>query len=258
MKEAEVYIKKDISLDNPILVEGLPGLGLVGRLGAEHLIKELKAKKFAELYSPDFPPQVLIQPDATIEMRRNEFYYWKAKKKGQRDMIILIGDDQGLTVQSQYALCSTVIDTAENYKVKMLYTLGGYGMQKMVKDPRVVGAVTDKEMVREFQKHGVIFKKVSGHIMGAAGLLLGIGKLRGMKGICLMGETHGNYVDPRAARNVLEVVSKSLKLDIDLKILESKAKEVEEMITKLERIQREKEQPMMPAPPDEGGLTYIR
>jgi uncharacterized protein (TIGR00162 family) len=225
MENASVYIKKEIDLKNPVLIEGLPGLGLVGKLGAEHLIEELKAQKFAELYSTDFPPQVMILDDSTIRMRRNEFFYWEAEKSNQKDIIIVVGDDQGLTIQAQYNVCDAILNTAENYGTKMLYTLGGYGIQKLSKTPRVFGAVTHKDMIKQFKEHGVIFQKVPGAIVGAAGLLLGLGQLRGIKGICLMGETHGNYIDARAAKNVIKVVADSLNLDISYSGLDKKAKE---------------------------------
>src|SRR3972149_6895941 len=44
-------------LTDPIFIEGLPGIGNVGKLAAEHLKDELKAVKFAEIYSKYFPPQ---------------------------------------------------------------------------------------------------------------------------------------------------------------------------------------------------------
>lgn len=263
MDKTEIRIQEKPDLESPVLIEGLPGLGLVGKLASEHLIKELDAKKFGELYSPDFPPQVVIQPDSTIRMRKNEFYYCKAKKDNQKDMIILVGDDQGLTVQSQYNICDLILDEVEKYKTNMIYTLGGYGMQKLSKTPRVFGAVTHRDMVDEFQKYGVIFEGVRGHIVGAAGLLIGLGQLRGMRGICLMGETHGNYVDARAAKNILKVVAASLNLDVGYTDLEKKAKEIEDMISSIEKLQekREKkfEQPPVGVPEkDEGPLSYIR
>ena len=53
------YIDKKPKLKNPILIEGLPGIGNVGKLAVEHLIDKTNAVKFAEIYSKDFPPQVL-------------------------------------------------------------------------------------------------------------------------------------------------------------------------------------------------------
>ena len=43
----ETYIKQftEIEPNNPVLIEGLPGLGLVGKIALRYLIKQLKAKK---------------------------------------------------------------------------------------------------------------------------------------------------------------------------------------------------------------------
>jgi len=256
MKDTEIHITKEVSLKNPILIEGLPGLGFVGKLAAEHMVKELKAQKFAELFSPDFPPQVIIEKDSTVRMFRNEFYYWKASGKEQNDLIFLIGDTQGLTPQSQFNICSNVLDFVENYKTKMIITLGGFGVGHLSKNPQVFGAVTNKQMIRDFKKYGVVFDNKSGQGIGAAaGLLLGLGLSRGMKGICLMGETHGSYIDPKAAKSVIEVVKQYLKLSIKLDDLDKKAQETEEIISRVEQMQKTQSMPQMPK--DESS-TYIR
>ena len=39
------YVEKKPKLNNPILIEGLPGIGNVGKLAVEHLIEMTKAKK---------------------------------------------------------------------------------------------------------------------------------------------------------------------------------------------------------------------
>jgi len=48
----EIYEKPQ--LNNPILIEGLPGIGFVANIAALHLINELKAKKFASIVSASF------------------------------------------------------------------------------------------------------------------------------------------------------------------------------------------------------------
>ena len=40
MNTTEVVLEKEVRLDKPILVEGLPGLGLVGKLAADYMVKE--------------------------------------------------------------------------------------------------------------------------------------------------------------------------------------------------------------------------
>ena len=237
------------TLKEPVLIEGLPGVGNVGKLAAEHLIDEIKAKKFAEIYSDSFPPQVFINPEGTVRLVKNELYYHKGKKQ---DLIILTGDYQGLTSVGQYHLVNTVLDLAEKLGTKMIYTLGGYGIGREIRHPRITGAATDIELVKELKKYGVVFKdEPSGGIVGASGLLLGMGKLRGMRGVCLMGETSGYMVDPNSAREVIKVLSQSLGLEINLSELESKAKEIDKISKKIRHI----EEAMDEKKPDD--LRYI-
>lgn len=223
------FIGRKPSLRNPILIEGLPGIGNVGKLAIEHLIESIGAKKFVEIYSKNFPPQVFINPDGTIKLVNNELYYWKAKSKKQKDLILLTGDYQGLSSDGQYELADSILKIARDYNVKQIFTLGGYGLGREVKEPNVLGAATSKKLVNKMKRYGVIFREnePGGGIIGASGLLLGLGKLYGMEGVCLMGETPGYLVDPKSAKAVLVVLSKILNIEVDLTELERKAKEIE-------------------------------
>jgi len=233
------YVAKKPKFRNPIFIEGLPGIGNVGKLAVEHIIEETNATKFADLYSNDFPPQVFINIDGTIKLVNNEFYYWKAKKKNQRDLILLTGDYQGLSSHGQYDLAEKILDIIQELNVKEIFTLGGYGLGHEIKEPKVLCATTDKNLVNKMKKYGAIFKKnePGGGIVGASGLILGLGKLRGMKGACFMGETPGYLVDPKSAKAVLKILMKMLNLDINLSELEKKAKEIEYIAHQLKEME---------------------
>ena len=239
------YTAKKPKLKNPILIEGLPGIGNVGKLAVEHLIDTIKAKKFAELHCKDFPPQVFINPDGTVKLVNNEFYYWKAKKSNQRDLILLTGDYQGLSSAGQYDLVEKILDIAEEFGVKEIYTLGGYGLGHELEEPHVLCATTHKELVKTMKRHGAIFKKnePGGGIVGASGLLLGLGELRGMKGTCFMGETPGYLVDPKSAKAVLQVLTKIINIKVSFSALEKKAREIEyiaHQLREMESVSKEK------------------
>jgi proteasome assembly chaperone (PAC2) family protein len=68
MKETIINETAKIEAKNPILIEGLPGLGMVGRIAVSFLAKQLKAKKFAELYSPHFPYYVLVNKKGNVRL----------------------------------------------------------------------------------------------------------------------------------------------------------------------------------------------
>jgi uncharacterized protein (TIGR00162 family) len=233
------FIGKKPKLKNPIFIEGLPGIGNVGKLAAEHIIESINAKKFAELHCKDFPPQVFINIDGTIKLVNNEFFYWKAKKRDQRDLILLTGDYQGLSSQGQYELVEKILDLIQEMGVKEIYTLGGYGLGYEIENPKVLCATTDISLVKQMKKYGAIFKKnePGGGIVGASGLLIGLGKLRGLQGVCLMGETPGYLVDPKSAKAVLNVLMKVSNIKVSLSALEKKAKEIERIAHQLKEIE---------------------
>jgi len=104
MEEIIISIIEKPKIKNVILIEGLPGVGNVGKLAAEHLIDELKAVKFADIYSKYFPPQVLVDDNGVVKLVNNELYYVKHNKKIKKDLIFLVGDYQGLTPEGQYNL----------------------------------------------------------------------------------------------------------------------------------------------------------
>lgn len=233
------YIGKKPKLKEPILIEGLPGIGNVGKLAVEHLIDTIGAEKFAEVYCKDFPPQVFINTDGTITLVNNEFFYWKAKKKNQRDLVLLTGDYQGLSSQGQYELVEKILDICEEFGVKEMFTLGGYGLGHEIEEVKVLCATTDKHLVKKMKKYGAVFKKnePGGGIVGASGLLLGLGKLRGFEGTCFMGETPGYLVDPKSAKAVLKILVKITNIEVNLSALEKKAKEIEHIAHQLKEME---------------------
>lgn len=226
-------------VETPILVEGLPGIGYVGRIAAKHLVSELKAKKFAILHSDCFPPQVLIKKSGMIQTMKNEFYYWKAKKKNQRDLIILIGNTQSTSPDGQYVLTEKLLDVVDKYNVDTIYTLGGLGIGRMVENPRVFGAVTHRKFIPELEKQGVIVRRDEvGQIIGVSGLLLGLSKLRGIHGVCLMGETSGFYMDPLSAKTVLQVLTALINVEVNTTKLKKRAKDAEKRAVEAQKMER--------------------
>ena len=238
-------------LNAPILIEGLPGVGNVGKLAAEHLVEQVKATKFADIFSKHFPPQVLLDDDGVIRLVNNELHYYRGE--GDRpDIIIMTGDYQGMTPDGQYELSHHAIETAKDLGVSRIYTLGGYGVGKMVEKPRVLGAVTDIELAEEMTKHGVIFSKgePGSGIVGASGLMLGLGKIAGIEAVCLMGETSGYFVDPKGAEAVLKVLMSLLNIEIDLTALTDKAEQIDLIANKLKEAE-------IAEPPKREDLGYI-
>jgi len=251
MDDIIAVFKERPKLRDPIFIEGLPGVGNVGKLAAEHLVDQLKAVKFVEMFSRYFPPQVLVTDAGTIRLVSNELYY-VMRPQMKNDLVIMTGDYQGLTPEGQYALSDRTLQIIKELGVNRIYTLGGYGLGKMIEKPRVLGAASDLDLVEEMKRHGVTFSKgePGSGIVGASGLLLGLGNLYGMRSVCLMGETSGYFVDPKGAQAVLEVLAKILGVKIDFSELEQKAQQIDAITSKLKEVEA-------PVEPKREDLGYI-
>lgn len=264
-EQTRIVLMEKPKLSKPIFIEGLPGIGYVGRNVAGFLVEELKAKKFAEIYSHHFPPVVLLDPKKTgrIIPIKNELYYWKAQKRGQRDLIILIGDAQSMDPVGHYEVAEAIIETVKNFGAREMITLGGFATGVLTETkPKVFGAAMDLDYAKPFDKLGVKFKGTNiGQIIGASGLLIAIGQQKGVKGVVLMGETSGMLLsDPRATEAVLEVLSNHLKIKFDLSKIEERVKELEKVIHKIEELQAKMFTPPPSVPSKKPGkeeLGYI-
>jgi uncharacterized protein len=125
-----------------------------------------------------------------------------------------------------------------------------------VDKPRIFGTATDADIVKTFDKHNILTMD-NGTVAGMNGVIIGIAKLRGMQGTCLLGETSGYVVDAKASKSILETLLSILRITVDMTNLEKKAKDTEMLIKTIEQQMAgrtfEGQQPGIPAKPANTG-----
>ena len=220
-------------MDEPIFIEGLSGLGNVGMIAASHLIRSIGAKKLADVYSPYFirpgiPIPGIMYTDGVAELPKDEIYY-----DLEQNLIIILGFYQGSTPNSYFRLANSILDFCDDFGVKQIFTLGGYGTGQYHEAPAVHGVATTHELVERLKKYDVLVESgQKGPITGISGLLLGVGKERGFEGICLLGETYGEFPDPKSAKAVLTTLCRIIGVDEDTGELDKEIELLEDEIQK--------------------------
>lgn len=225
-------------LNRPVLIEGLPGVGNVGKIAADFICEKMGAKKFATIYSESFPPQVMLDGDCVVHIACNELYY--AKDVNGKDIIFLLGNYQGSTPEGQYIICDDLMkDVFLRLDVSYIYTLGGYGTGQMVEVPRVLGAVSDIALKQELEEHGVIFSpgEPAAGIVGASALLVAFGQMYDIPAACLMGETSGYFVDHKSGIALIKVLESILGVEYDKSELEAKSQQIDELTAKVKEME---------------------
>jgi len=218
---------------NPVVICGLPGSGYVGKLAVEHLISVFHAKRFKEFHSPSFPPQANVGDDGIVHPVRGEFYY--AETGQDNDLLIFTADAQPSTSRGEYELSDVVLQDAKGLGAALVISLAAYITGDFAEEQRVFGASSSTELGARLTENGVKMMK-EGTITGMNGLVIGMASLKGMDGICLLGETSGYMIDPAASQRVLEALSRILKMKIDLSTLSERAVEAKELMNQIQRM----------------------
>jgi hypothetical protein len=236
MNGIEVETLAEPDLSEPVLIEGLPGVGHVGKLAAEHLLDEFDGELVRRVYADDFPPQVSIDDEGVAELTHAEIH---AVDADGTDLLVLTGDHQAQSNAGHYRLADAFLDVAEAFGVSRAFALGGVPTGELIEEYTVIGAVTESDQLAALEEAGVEFREdePAGGIVGVSGLLLGLGKRRGVPAACLMGETSGYLVDPKSARAVLEAMQTAIGFDVNFDSLEERAEEMEEVVSKIQEMQ---------------------
>ena len=210
----------------PVLIAAWPGMGYLAKISADYLRRRLKAEKFAEIV---YPQNSIIYKDGLAELPNLSHRFYAAP---DNDLIICVGDAQPSTPEETLNLADDVLELAEKYNVKRIYTMAAYPCD-YTEEPTVYGIYTDEELKEELVAHGVDLLEGEGSVNGLNGILIGIAKNRGMKGICLMGEIrYANVPQHLSAKAVLERLTSMIGIEIDTSQLVRRAARIDASIRK--------------------------
>ena len=242
---------KEPKLETPDLICGWPGIGRIGIMAVDYLRRAIAAEELGEIESWEFfePRKVIIQDGLLkdLEFPTNKFYYQRLKN---RDLLLFIGEEQPAegarlyaTGEKAYGMANLVLDVAEQLGCQRVYTSGAAVTQTHhTLKPRVWAVPNSEDLIDEVRGYDntVLMSEIEGRhgqgaITGLNGLLLGVARKRGIKALCLMGEIPyylqaSPWPYPRASVSVLEVMTSTLEIDIDLIPLVEMAKKIDESI----------------------------
>ena len=209
-------------IERPILIEGYPGVGLVGHIAANFLAKELGMEMIGYVESPFIPPMALI-----LEGKPNpplRFY-------GKGNIIVAVAD-----IYVAPTLVNEIVRELTAYlkerNAEKVISLGGIGIGFFKEQMDVWGVGAREELNRELEEKGVKLLQY-GSIMGMSGRLLLEASRSNLDAYVLLGETFGDRPDPKAAANVIEALKKLVPLEVSTEPLLQEAQAIEEQLRRM-------------------------
>lgn len=224
-------INERLRLNKPILIEGLPGIGNVGKIAVDFMIDHLGAKKLCEFESYAYPHSVFVNERNIIELPTIEIYY--KQRRNKNDLLLLSGDVQPIDEISCYKFSEKVIDLFQEYNGKEIITLGGVALQEVPKKPKIYCTGNCAKTINTYARGVHVRKNLYGSIgpiTGVSGVLLGIAKKRKIPAITLLAETyaHPMYLGVSGAKEILNILNKKLGIKANTKQLDKEIKELED------------------------------
>ncbi|RLF76005.1 proteasome assembly chaperone family protein [Thermococci archaeon] len=209
-------------IEEPIFIEGYPGIGLVGHIAANFLVKELDMEMVGYVESSFIPPLTLV-----LEGKPNpplRFY--------EREGIILAVSDIYAPPTLVNEIAKEMVRYLKEVKARKVISLGGMGIGLFKEKMGVWGVGGSEEESRELENLGVKLLQY-GSITGISGKLLWEASREGLKSYVLLGETFGDRPDPRAAANVIGIMKKLVGIEVSVEPLLKEAQAIEEQLRRM-------------------------
>lgn len=216
----DVTIEKQVACKDAVLIEGLPGIGNVGKIAVDYLVEQLEATKIADFFSSTLPNSVFVTENNLIQLPTIELYHVSVQGK---DFLLLTGDTQPSDERASYALTRKILEVAKQHKVKHIITTGGIGLEEVPQEPKLYTTGNNKKFVKSFAADNAIHGVV-GPIVGVSGLLLG---LADVPAATLLVETyaHPMYVGLIEAKTILQELTRKYELKISYEDLDAEIHE---------------------------------
>ncbi len=221
---AEQFVKiinEPLKSKNPLVIEGFPGIGLVGNITCQHIIEELGMKYMGSIDSRYFPPlAVLFNGIVYMPVR-----IYEAPKKE----IVVIISDIPIHPTASYDISKVLIDWMQKINASNVVSIAG--IATTTGERRVFGGATSPELLEKIKDKTEIFQV--GTISGISGSIMTECFLRGLPAVSLLGETPAPNPDPRAAVEVIKILNSIYDLAIDTEKLLGQAEQIELELSKL-------------------------
>jgi uncharacterized protein len=183
-----------VAVSSPTLVEGFPGVGLVGKIAADHLVEAFGMTHHGNLHCEGLPPLVGYGADDPTLRTPVRLY-----ADAERDLLVLQSD-----VPVAPGAARSVADCLGGWigdEVTPLY-LSGIPAERDEAPPAVYGLATGDEEGR-LAEAGLDAPPEPGLVSGPTGALLAHALERGERAFGVVAESDPQFPDPAAARVVL-------------------------------------------------------
>lgn len=221
MPRVEIKEVEKIPLKNPIIIEGFPGIGMVGTISASYLAEKLQMQLVGYIASTHFPPIAAIHDFKPVSPAR----IYASKKHN----LIILFSEFVIPTEVVFPLAQEILDYAKQKKAKIIYSLAGISSENQ--GEKIYGIASTPSIGEQLKKKGIELIK-EGATQGVSGVLISECASKKFPAANLMVQVD-RPLDPTAAVTLLKKIEELTGISIDTKPLLEEGKKVEEKIKQI-------------------------
>lgn len=220
-KFASFVEKKPINAAGYTLIEGFPGMGLVGTIAVKFLSEKLECKEAGYIESKYFVPIIRVHEGLPIHPSR---IYISDKHK-----TILLVSEQVVPQVYTDSLSKTVTNWIQKKKIKRVISLSGIRALPAKEGKQTVYGIASDEKSKKMLKDYNIEVIKEGITSGITALMMLEFKDRSIEAFSLLGNVQ-IAADYKASAALIEKLNEMFSFNIDTAPLKKEAKETEKAL----------------------------
>lgn len=211
--------------DEPTLIEGLPGHGLVAAIAVDQITEQLGLSHHASIQSDQFPPVVTFEDGLVQDLVR--------VYAGENPPVMTLESDVGLPPSALEPVSKCVLsEVASEYKRAIF--IAGAPAESEAQIGDVQGVATTDALREDLRSAGVPVAEAHGVVGGITGALVNKCYQLDIPAVLLIARAHPQLPDPTAAKAVIETALEPLvEFDIDTTPLDEQAEEIQAQMNQI-------------------------
>jgi uncharacterized protein len=217
MAHVEIH-RDDIELDAPTLVEGLPGVGLVGKLAADHLVESHDMVHYGTARC-DGLPEIAVYSEGDPVVRGPVRLYADTERE-----LLVLQSDAPVSPAAAESFATCMVGWFQDHDVTPIFLSGMPAERES--EPSLYGIATG-DGAALLSEADVGSPTEAGAITGPTGALVHEAQRVGLTSVGLVVEADPQFPDPEAAGTVLSKgIGPLTDLDVDTATLTEQAEEI--------------------------------
>ncbi len=223
-----------------VAVLGFPGMANVGEQVITYLIKSLDPTPVAKIYS-----EYLMFPNNMVGISVLEEGRFALPSvsifESKNPPLALVTSDVQPVPWGGMEIANEILRVLGRMGVTKAIVVTGFVDESYA--GKVLAFGEDGDLLGRFKDAGAVSESLIKSVIGLAGSVLGMAKIRGLGSVVLSGVAPDYSPDPKAAKAVLEILDRVFSLGLDFKMIDRQIEEVEriksELVKEIERRIRE-------------------